>query len=183
MGFVRKNLSADGLHRAVCNSLAKEKLPPYTKSDISWQDCIMSGLAIFGLKFPSLLKFEVAKSKKVICRSLKNLYYIKKAPSDTCLRERLDVLSPNNLRRPFRTIFAFLQRSKMLERYLYFGKYYLMSVDGTGQYSSSKVNCKNCCEKHHRDGKITYYHQMVGAAIIHHDEKVVIPIAPEPIVK
>ena len=64
MGFVRKHLSADGLHRAICNSLSKEKLPEYTKSDISWRDCIMSGLAIFGLKFPSLLQFEAAKARK-----------------------------------------------------------------------------------------------------------------------
>jgi hypothetical protein len=183
MGFVRKHLSADGLHKSVCNSLFKEEFPECKKSDISWQDCIMSGLAIFGLKFPSLLKFEESKSDKVIQRNLKNLYRVNKAPSDTCLRERLDVLSPNTLRRPFRTIFAFLQRGKMLDRYLYFGKYYLMSVDGTGQYSSNKIHCKNCCEKHHKDGRITYYHQMLGAAIVHPDEKAVIPIAPEPIVK
>ncbi|MCK5536149.1 MAG: transposase, partial [Bacteroidales bacterium] len=47
----------------------------------------------------------------------------------------------------------------------------------------NKVHCKNCCEKHHRNGETTYYHQMLGASIVHPDEKVVIPIAPEPIVK
>lgn len=183
MGFVRKHLSADGLHRAVCNSLYKEKLPECIKSEISWQDCIMSGLAIFGLKFPSLLQFEKHKEDKVISRNLENLYHVKHKPSDTCLRERLDTISPNKLRRPFKTIFAFLQRGKVLDRYLYFGKYYLLSVDGTGQYSSSNIHCKNCCEKHHQNGEVTYYHQMLGAAIVHPEERVVIPIAPEPIVK
>jgi len=183
MGFVRKYLSADGLHRVVRQSLYKEKLPECKKSDFSWEDCIMSGLAIFGLKFPSLLKFEEGKEDAVIRRNLRNLYNVNKAPSDTCLRERIDMLSPRNFRRPFKVIFAFLQRGKVLERYLYFGKHYIVSVDGTGQYSSNKVHCKNCCEKHHRDGEITYYHQMLGASIVHPDEKVVIPLAPEPIVK
>lgn len=183
MGFVRRNLSADGLHRAVCNSIQKESFPKRLKSDISWQDCIMSGLAIFGLKFPSLLQFDKHKEDLVIERNLKNLYHVKRTPSDTCLRERLDTVSPNKLRRPFKIIFSFLQRGKVIERYLYFGKYYILSIDGTGQYSSSKVSCKNCCEKHHRDGTVTYYHHMVGAAIVHPDERVVIPIAPEPIVK
>jgi hypothetical protein len=183
MGFIRKHLSADGLHRAVCNSLQKERFPECFKSDISWQDCIMSGLAIFGLKFPSLLQFDKKKEDHVIWRNLKNLYHVKKTPSDTCLRERLDTISPNKLRRPFRMIFAFLQRGKVLDRYLYFGKYYLLSIDGTGHYSSNKVHCKNCCEKHHQDGEVTYYHQMLGAAIVHPDERVVIPIAPEPIVR
>lgn len=183
MGFVRKHLSADGLHKAVINSLQKEKLVEAKKSEFSWKDCIMSGLAIFGLKFPSLLKFEEQKNDKVIRDNLKNLYHVNKAPSDTCLRERLDNLSPSNLRRPFRTIFAFLQRGKILERFLFLDKYYLISIDGTGQFSSNTVHCKNCCEKHHRDGEVTYYHQMLGAAIVHPDEKVVIPLAPEPIVK
>jgi len=183
MGFVRKNLSADGLHRAVFNSLCKKDLVEYPRSEFSWKDCIMSGLAIFGLKFPSLLKFEEHKNDRVIRGNLKNLYHVDNAPSDTCLRERLDELEPKNLRRSFKTIFSFLQRGKVLFRYLYFNKYYLLSIDGTGQYSSEKVHCKNCCEKHHKDGAITYYHQMLGASIVHPDERVVIPIAPEPIVK
>lgn len=183
MGFVRKHLSAEGLHRAVRQSLYKEEFPACPRSDISWQDCIMTGLAIFGLKFPSLLQFDKHKADSVIRRNLKNLYHVQTPPSDTCLRERLDVLSPRHFRRAFKTIFAFLQRGKVLDRYLYFGQYYLVSIDGTGQYSSDKVKCENCCEKHHRDGTVTYYHQMLGAAIVHPDERVVIPLAPEPIVK
>lgn len=183
MGFRRKYLSADGLHKAVRQSFYKEDLPKHFRSNISWQDCIMSGLAIYGLKFASLLQFENKKTEGVIKRNLKNLYGVKEAPSDTCLRERLDTLLPKNFRRAYKTIFAFLQRGKVLNRYLYFGKYYLLSIDGTGQYSSNKVCCKNCCEKHHRNGEISYYHQMLGASIVHPDERVVIPLAPEPIVK
>ena len=182
MGFVRKYLSADGLHRAVRHSLYKEKLPECKKSDFSWQDCIMSGLAVFGLKFPSLLKFEKGKEDAIIRRNLKSLYQVNEVPSDTCLRERLDILSPKNFRRSFRMVFALLQRSKILERFKFMGKYYLLSIDGTGQYSSKKVHCKNCCIKNHRNGETTYYHQMLGAAIVHPNEKVVIPLTPEPIV-
>lgn len=183
MGFVRKNLSADGLHNIVRHSIYRERFPEKPKANISWHDCIMSGLAVFGLKFPSLLQFENSQYEPFIKRNLKSLYHVKHVPSDTYIRERLDELSSKNFRRPFKTIFAYLQRGKLLERYRYMKGYYLMSLDGTGQYSSKKVSCKNCCEKHHRNGDITYYHQMLGAVIIHPDEKVVIPLAPEPIVK
>jgi len=182
MGFVRKYLSADGLHELVRESIRREKFPT-TRSEISWQDCIMSGLAIFGLKFPSLLQFEQNKIVPIIRRNLRMLYRVNIAPSDTCMRERLDILSPKNFRRPFKLIFACLQRGKMLERYKYLGDHYLISIDGTGQYSSSTIHCKNCCEKHHRGGEITYYHQMLGAVLVHPKERVVIPLAPEPIVK
>lgn len=45
------------------------------------------------------------------------------------------------------------------------------------------MNCEECCEKHHRNGKVSYYHQMLGAVIVHPDQSVVIPLAPEPITR
>jgi len=144
----------------------------------------MSGLAIFGLKFPSLLKFEELKnSEKKIRHNLQTLYGIKQAPSDTCLRERLDTIDPRQIRRSFKHIFALLQRGKALEKYRYLDNHYIISIDGTGQYCSKSVHCNNCCEKNHRDGSISYYHHMLGAVLVHPDHKEVIPFAPEPIVK
>ncbi len=89
MGFVRKHLSADGLHKAVINSLHKEKLVECKRSEFSWKDCVMSGLAVFGLKFQSLLKFEENKNDKVIRGNLKNLYHVTKAPSASLLNSKL----------------------------------------------------------------------------------------------
>ena len=104
----------------------------------------MSGLAIFGLKFPSLLQFEKqAADEPWIRRNLRTLYRVDKAPSDTCLRERLDEISPRQLRRPFKQIFAYLQRGKALEKFRYLDGHHIISLDGTGQYSSKKVHCKS----------------------------------------
>ena len=100
MGFARKYLSADGLLEVVRCSLRQEKLKELNNASYSWQDCIMSGLAIFGFKCPSLLQFDKQKhSEPLIRRNLRTLYKVTKAPSDTCLRERLDQLSPRQLRR------------------------------------------------------------------------------------
>ena len=184
MGFIRKYLSADGLVQGVKNSLKRETFKVCNNSKYSWQDCIMSGLAIFGFKQPSLLQFEKEKtSEPLIRRNLRTLYGVSKAPSDTTLRERLDRVEPKQLRGGFKQIFANLQRGKALEPYRYLGGHHIISIDGTGQYSSKKVHCENCCEKHHRSGSTTYYHQMLGAALVHPEQKVVIPLAPEPIVK
>lgn len=184
MGFSRKYLSADGLIEVVRHCFRREKLTELIGSEYSWQDCVMSGLAIFGFKCPSLLQFDkAASSEPMIRRNLRTLYKVGKAPSDTCLRERLDRVSPQQLRRPFKTIFAHLQRGKVLERYRYLAGHHIISLDGTGQYSSKQVSCKNCCEKSHKDGSKTYYHHMLGAVLVHPDQPVVIPLAPEPIIK
>lgn len=184
MGFVRKHLSADGLINIIRHGLRREKFRSLKQSPYSWEDCIMSGLAIFGFKFPSLLQFEKQKaSEPWIRRNLRTLYKVKKAPSDTCLRERLDEVSPRQLRRPFKKIFSYLQRGKALEQFRYLGGHYIISLDGTGQYSSHHVHCDNCCVKQHRNGDTTYYHHMLGAVLVHPERNVVIPLAPEPIVK
>lgn len=185
MGFARKYLTADGLVGVVRHCLQREKLKEINSSEYSWQDCVMSGLAIFGFKCPSLLQFEKNKATEpMIRRNLRTLYKVDKAPSDTCLRERLDRLSPTQLRRPFKKIFAYLQRGKVLEGFRYLNGHYIISIDGTGQYSSKKVHCKNCCQKKHKKtGEVTYYHHMLGASLVHPDKNVVIPLAPEPIIK
>ncbi len=139
----------------------------------------MSGLAIFGLKFPSLLKYD--QYRDVLDQNLRTLYHINRPPSDTYLRERLDELDPSVLRQAFKKIFATLQRGKCLEEFDFLEGYYLLSLDGTGEFSSSKVCCEQCCKKEHKDGSITYYHQMLGACIVHPEKSNVIPLCPEAI--
>ena len=60
---------------------------------------------------------------------------------------------------------------------------YLLALDGTQYFSSHEIHCPQCMEKHHRDGKITYHHQMLGAALVAPGRKEVIPLMPEPILK
>ena len=61
---------------------------------------------------------------------------------------------------------------------------YLLSLDGTGYFSSSSIHCDSCLEKVSKQtGEVTYQHQMLAAVIIHPDHREVIPLAPEPIEK
>jgi len=139
MGFIRKYLSADGLIKVVRHSLLREKFRVMKDPTYSWNDCIMSGLAVFGFKMPSLLQFEKDKdSEPWLRRNLRTLYGVETAPSDTTMRDRLDGISPRQLRQPFKKIFAYLQRGKVLESYSYLDGHYIISLDGSGQFSSEK---------------------------------------------
>jgi len=63
---------------------------------------------------------------------------------------------------------------------VFFERCYLLSLDGTGFFSSKKLHADFCLEKvNKKTGEITYYLQMLGAAIVHPDFKEVIPLAPE----
>ncbi len=177
----RKNLSAPGLLSIIYHQFLKVPDPrEFTKNvTISITDHLMSGIAVFGLKCPSLLDYDKKRSKNVITQNLHDLYHVKNPPSDTYLRERLDHVDPNDIRPAFKKVFAAFQRGKGLEEFEYLDGHVLISGDGTGQFSSSSVCCPQCCVKELQNGTKTYYHQMFGACIVHPDKKNVIPLCPE----
>ena len=180
----RKELSAAGLLGIVRRCFEAVADPVARRGGASLADCLMSGLAVYGLKYASLLKFdEAARGDAAVRSNLRRLYGVAQVPSDTRMRERLDEVDPRSLRSCYRRLFAALQRGKGLEGFACLDGHYLLSVDGTGHHSSKKVHCGNCCEKHHRDGTTTYYHMMLGAVLVHPEEREVFPLAPEPIAK
>ena len=145
----------------------------------------MGGVAMFGLKYPSLLKFDMEGRDKdsPLTHNLHNLYGIKQIPSDTYLRERLDEMNPQDLQKPINRIIAQLHRGKVIEQYQYHDDHCLIALDASGYFTSKEIHCENCCEKHHKDGTITFYHQMLTAVMVHPRYPTVFPIMIEPIQK
>lgn len=159
-------------------------IPDTTRTrTITLSDCLMSAMAIFGVKYPSLLNFVSETEDEPTSGNLKKLYHINKIPSDTYLRERLDDINPEILRKPFKSYFAKIQRRNLLTPFTYIDGHYLVSNDATGFFASKKIHCDHCCVKKQRDGTLEYYHYMQCAAIVHPERKTVIPFAPEPIHK
>lgn len=176
---VRKRLSADFLFSLVRSGFERID-DPRKAADIPLGDALMSAFALFSLKDPSLLAFDARRNDQ----NLKNLYGIGQIPSDTRMREVLDPVDPLALRPLFNNVFRELQRGKALEPFVFYQGCYLLSLDGTGYFSSKKIHCPSCQQKVNKQtGEITYYHQMLGAVLVHPNRKEVVPLAPEPIIK
>ena len=176
----RKHLSADGLFRRIRDGMAR--IPDHRPMNvvIPLVDALMSGVALFALKDPSLLAFD---QRRAAPENLQRIFGIGEIPSDTQMRTILDGVAPESLRPVYKDVFNQLQRGKALEEMVFMDGYYLAAVDGTTYFSSSTVNCEFCLERKHKDGSITYSHQMLGVVIVHPDHKVVIPLTPEPIIE
>ena len=168
---VRKHLSADALFHMVRSGFADIPDPRCADVDISLTDTLMSAFAMFSLKAPSLLAFDKERAEG----NLHTIYGIQRVPCDTYMRERLDPLSLKWLRPVFKRIFRQLQRGKALESLTFLDGHYLLALDGTEYFSSKTIHCASCLHRVHRNGSITYTHQMLGAAIIHPDQRAVIP--------
>src|SRR3989337_143457 len=182
----KKDLSAKGLLKIVRGKF--QEVPEWGKKktgrirNIDLVDELMAALAMFSLKYPTLLAFDRAKKDPIIKNNLKNLYGINNPPSDTYMRQELDKVDPALLRESFLMVFAAVQRGKLLENYRFLDGY-LLAIDGTSFFKSDCVHCSDCCVKEHRDGRISYYHQVLGAVIAHPDHRQVIPLCPELISK
>jgi hypothetical protein len=175
---VRKQLSADALFRLVHTGFDHIPDDRPADVDIALPDVLMSAFAMFSLKAPSLLAFD----KERIEGNLHTIYGIQRVPCDTYMREILDPVSPKWLRPVFTSVFRQLQRGKALEALTFLDGHYLLALDGTEYFSSKTIHCASCLHRVHRNGSITYAHQLLGAALIHPDQRAVIPLMPEPIV-
>jgi hypothetical protein len=177
---LRKHLHADALISTLGQRFAT--LPDArVQPNCSLADALMSGFALFALKDPSLLAFD--KRRQEPNSNLHSVYGIGQVPCDSQLRAILDPVDPEFLRPCFTDIFRHLQRGKALEELAFLDGHYLLSFDGSGYFSSPKIHCPHCLEKRHRDGSVTYHHQLLAAVLAHPDFREVIPLMPEPILK
>ena len=160
-GEARKDLSADALFGSLRSRFAS--LPDLRSGEVEipLADALMSAFAMFSLKDPSLLAFDHRRHNPK--DNFRTIYGINRVPCDSQMRDILDPLDPANLRAPFREVFRRLQRGQVLKRFVYLDGHYLLSLDGTTYFSSSKIHCSSCLEKHHRNGSVTYSHQLLGA--------------------
>jgi hypothetical protein len=148
---------------------------------ISMPDALMSGFAMFSLKDPSLLAFD---ERRTTDSNLGSIYGIEEVPGDTQMRTILDDVDPVEIRPAFRDVVRQLQRSKELEQFRFLDGSYLVSLDGTGYFSSKTIHCSSCMQKvNQKTGEVTYYHQLMGGVIIHPSLREVIPLMAEPILK
>ena len=178
---VRKHLNADSMFAAIQEDFQQIPDSRGANCTISLDDALMSGLAVFQLKHPSLLAFDKQRQKEP--HNLHSMFGITNIPCDSQMRTILDPLSLSSLRAPFRTVFRHLQRGKDFEKMAFIDGHYLLSGDGTGFYSSGKVSSPYCMSKKSRNGQTLYYQQMYAASFVRPDCKVVIPVFPEMITK
>lgn len=142
----------------------------------SQPDTLMAGLAIFSLKYPSLLMFDQhARAENPITQSnLKSLFALTSVACDTQMRKILDPIKPELLRPAFRAIHSGLQRSNAMRDYTTLGGKLVVSIDGTGSYGSTRIKCCYCCEQKAKKNQKEqegpeFYHQLLVAAVVHPD--------------
>jgi hypothetical protein len=184
-----KSLSPDAIYAYLKENFSK--LPEHRTNlkniKISLADALMSALAMFSIKSESLLEFDRDMEDEIKRENIRSLFNVKNVPCDTQMREILDPVNPEHLRKPFKDLFSMLQRGGHLKPFTYFKDHYIMAGDGTGFYSSTNIMCPHCLIKKVKGGDeddFSYHHQLFAAAIVSplSNIKQVIPLYPEAII-
>ena len=101
---IRKQLSADALFQNIHQSFQDVRDPRTGKPSISLPDALMSGLAMFALKDPSMLAFDQRRQEEE--KNLQMIFRMENVPCDTRMREILDPVDHEQLRPAFRNVFT-----------------------------------------------------------------------------
>lgn len=147
-------------------------------------DTLNSALAMFSLKYSSLLHFDtdMRADEGTVRHNLKTLFGVSQAPCDTQMRKILDPVDPSSLRPAFRALHSSLQRGNVLKKFSWNDDKYLLSIDGSALFASSTISCQHCCVKKRKSGD-EFYHQLLAAVTVHPELKRALPLDFEPITR
>jgi len=160
-----------------------DKIPDPRKGNFTYplSNLLNLGFSMFHLKDPSLSSFR--DQYDVRAENLERVYGVTSLVGDTALREGIDQVEPSELQALFKPSLDFLKSEGGFSKHRVLGTYIAVSVDGTEHYCSGSTSCPGCLVRNHRNGKQTFYHQLLGAVAVHPEQRTVFPVACEPIVK
>jgi hypothetical protein len=177
----KKHLQFNALRQSLSKHfLSIDDLRQQSKLDYQLHDCLMSGFAMMFFQDPSILEFQRRLEEKSQFSNLSSVFQIKSVPKDGQIREILDYVDSQRLFPIFSDWLHRLQRGKHLAQYKFLDRYYLVPIDGSQYFSSTKIHCPGCLHTTSKKGT-RYYHQILQAVIVHPDMRQVLPPAPEPI--
>ncbi len=150
-----KHFNATNLINKVFECFGRIKDHRSRSCPIPFENFLMSAFAMMHQKYDSLLGFDDERVDKIRCHNLEKLYHVKdgKVPSDTQMRAVVDLINPDDIRKPFKKLFSIIQRNGALNGFKFncdkLKDHYLPAIPHA--YTTSVTAYK----KHHTQGAAT----------------------------
>ena len=151
---IKKHLSFSALRKIMSTHF--QKMSEYRqegKIRHRLHDVFMSGFAMMFFQDPSILQFQKRLEEGIHNNNLRTLFQVTSIPKDSQMKDVIDDVESRELEPLFEDFFHALQRGKHLEPYRVLGDYYLVSLDGSGYFSSDTISCPGCLVKKDKEGE------------------------------
>jgi len=131
---------------------------------------------------------QKAKAKK----NKNSLFNIKTIPTENQIRNIIDCVPTSYFESAQDNIVFKMQRSAILKDFkktirgvkdkpIEMG--HLIGLDGIEYFRSEKIYCDHCCQAHHKNGVVDYFHRVLLAGFIHPTKDIFLPVTQEFIIK
>jgi hypothetical protein len=176
-----------GLHPSAFNRLVElfrstvEQFPDERTGDntvYSMADAAIGAFSVFFTQCPSFLDFQRTMAVAQGGSNAQSLFGMTRIPSDNHIRNLLDPVPPRTMFPIFSYALDALHELGHLEPYRSINRDLLVALDGTRHFSSPKIHCQNCSVTHHKNGTVTYSHNVVTPVIVAPGNPRVIPLEP-----
>jgi hypothetical protein len=151
---------------------------------ITWQlpAVLMSAFAMLFFQHPSLLEYQRRMQKRTGRSNLERIFAVQELPSDTQMREILDGVPPEPLRRVLPQTFEQMRRVGWTTRFVTEvggKKYYPTVLDGSEYFHSTQIHCPGCLHQQQANGETHFSHVVVAATVTRAGSHAILPLDAE----
>lgn len=159
-----------------------EQLPDYRtgqNTQYSIKEAVLGAFGVFFTQSPSFLAYQRDLQRRKGRNNAHTLFGLEQIPSDNQIRNLLDPINPDHLSELFLTIFRKFSASNRRSEFQDLDERWLISLDGTQHFSSTRLHCDNCYQTEQQDGTVRYSHHLLSPVVVHPDHNQVLSLPPE----
>jgi hypothetical protein len=150
-----------------------------TNTQYAVKDAALGAFAVFFTQSPSFLAYQRTMQQTKGRSNAQSLFGIEHTPCDNQIRTMLDAVEPAQLFPVFDVIYDALDRAGQVAAFRAFADQLLIALDGTEYFSSPQIHCDRCSQRTHRNGRVTYFHQVITPVIVAPGKPEVMALPPE----
>ena len=143
---------------------------------------LMSAFAMLFFQHPSLLEYQRRMKERTGQSNLERVFRVAAIPSDTQMREILDGVPTEPLRRILPQTFEQMRQVGWTARFVSAvgGKqYYPVVLDGSEYFHSPQIHCPHCLHQRQANGETHYSPLVVGATVTRAGSHAIVPLDAE----
>jgi hypothetical protein len=144
-----------------------------------YADAIKSAFGLFLFQHMSMLNYQNSLAQGKQRQNAETILRVSAIPCGNQITRLIDRIPPATFAPAFSSRLSIAKERGVLDTYKVLDGGVLVVLDGTQYFSSRKIHCDHCLHVTSKQGKRTYYHSMVAAALVKPGGKVVLPLMPE----
>ena len=141
---------------------------PRKRKDYSLAELVVGGVMLFVFKEGSRNAFDNDRREAMFRKNYQRAFKLR-LPGMDAVEDLYRLLDESELESLKHLLVKTLIEKKMFYKFRFMGKKYFVAIDGTGVASYETDYCGECTSKISKNGKTTYFHNVLEAKLVTHN--------------